>query len=50
MSVNGQIVTRDFSGIVLVERTQSGKQFQPVKSYSTQLTLTELRRRIASAK
>ena len=50
MTVNGQTVTRDFSGIVLVERANSGKQFQPVKSYSTQLTLAELRRRIANAK
>lgn len=50
MHVDGQTVTRDFSGLTLVERGGSGKELLPVKSAPTQLTLTELRQRIARAK
>jgi hypothetical protein len=50
MQVNGQTVTRDFSGLTLIDRSKSGKQLQPVKMSSTQLTLTELRQRVARAK
>ncbi len=50
MLVDGQTVTRDFSGLVLVDRDKSGKNFMPVKSVSTQLTLNELRQRVARAK
>ncbi len=50
LPVNGQTVTREFSGLMLLERSKSGKDLQPAKPASTQLSLSELRRRIASVK
>ena len=50
MSVNGEYVTRDFSGLTLMERSQSGRELQPVKAAAVQLTLTELRQRISRGK
>lgn len=50
MLVNGQSVTRDFSGLTLIERSKSGKDAQLPKTTSAQLPLSELRRRVASAK
>ena len=50
MLVNGQSVTRDFSGLMLIERSKSGKEPQLLKTTSMQLTLNELRQRVASAK
>ncbi len=50
MLVNGQSVTRDFSGLMLIERLKSGKEPQLLKTTSMQLTLNELRQRVSSAK
>ncbi len=50
MLVNGQSVTRDFSGLTLIERPKSGKEPQLLKTTSVQLTLSELRRRVSGAK
>ncbi|MBS1786152.1 MAG: hypothetical protein JST85_00415 [Acidobacteria bacterium] len=50
MRVNGQSVIRDFSGITLIERSKSGKEPQSPKPIFAQLTLSELRQRISSAK
>lgn len=50
MLVNGQSVIRDFSGIVMMERSKSGKELQPLKISSMQFPLSELRRRVSSAK
>jgi len=49
MLVNGQSVTRDFSGLALMELSKSGRELQPLKISSMQLTLNELRRRIAKS-
>jgi hypothetical protein len=48
--VDGQTVTRDFSGLTLMERSKSGKELQSVKASPTQLTLDELRQRVARVK
>lgn len=50
MPVNGQTVTRDFSGLTLMERSKSGKELQAVNPSPVQLTLSELRQRIARVK
>lgn len=50
MLVNGQSVTRDFSGLTLLERSKTGKEPQLAKSTSMQLTLSELRQRVSRAK
>ncbi len=50
MLVNGQSVIRDFSGMVMMERSKSGKDAQLLKATSVQLTLSELRRRVRGAK
>ena len=50
MQVSGQTVTRDFSGLTVLERSKSGGELQAVKASPMQLTLTELRRRVAGAK
>lgn len=50
MQVNGQTVIRDFSGITLMERSKPGQAPQLLKPISTQLTISELRQRIRSAK
>lgn len=48
MQVDGQTVTRDFSGLTLMDRSKSG--LQPAKAFSAQLTLNELRQRVARTK
>jgi len=50
MRVDGQMVTRDFSGLSLIDRSKSGRELLPVKASPIQLTLSELRQRIARAK
>ncbi|MGE0882238.1 MAG: hypothetical protein AB7P14_01720 [Blastocatellales bacterium] len=50
MKVSGQYVTRDFSGLTVVERAKSGNGLQPAKILATRLTMDELRQRIARAK
>lgn len=50
MQVNGQSVTRDFSGLMLLDRSTPGKELQPTKFSSVQLPLRELRQRIISVK
>ncbi len=50
MRVSGESVTRDFSGLTVVERSKSGKALQPVKTLTTRLTMDELRQRIARAR
>jgi len=50
MQVEGSEVVRDFSGIILVEKTSRGKGLQAIQPRQTRLTLDELRSRIASAK
>src|SRR5262249_46481757 len=50
MVVDGQTVTRDFSGLTLLERSTSGKELQSVKASPIQLTLSELRQRVARVK
>ncbi|MGH9853346.1 MAG: hypothetical protein ACREBD_26190 [Blastocatellia bacterium] len=45
----GEIV-RDFSGIMLVERLNGGRNLRPVTPRSTRLTMEELRNRIARAR
>ncbi|MEO6724100.1 MAG: hypothetical protein ABIU20_03720 [Blastocatellia bacterium] len=55
MRVEGQTVTRDFSGLTLINGTKAGKDLQPLKSSPTQLTsvqltMDELRQRVARAK
>lgn len=50
MHVDGQNVTRDFSGLTLMERSKSGKELQSVKASPVQLTLNELRQRVARAR
>ncbi len=46
MRVEGQTVTRDFSGLTLL----NGKELRPVKTALVQLTINELRQRIAHVK
>ncbi len=50
MLVNGQSATRDFSGLVLMDRSKSGKELQPLKITSMQLMMSELRQRVKGAK
>jgi hypothetical protein len=50
MRVDGVNVTRDFSGLMLMERSKSGRELQSVKASPVQLTLNELRQRIARVK
>ena len=50
MRVEGQTVTRDFSGLTLLNGTKAGKEIQPVKASPVQLTMNELRQRVARAK
>lgn len=50
MRVEGQVVSRDFSGLMLVDRTKANKELQPVKAMTSQLTMDELRQRIARAR
>jgi hypothetical protein len=45
----GEII-RDFSGIMLVERPNGGRNLRPVAPRSTRLTMEELRRSIARAR
>lgn len=47
MHVEGQTVIRDFSGLTLLNGTKAGKELPGLKATSTQLTLDELRQRIA---
>lgn len=50
MQLSGQTVTRDFSGLTVVERSKSGNGLQPVKNQATRLSLDELRQRIARSR
>jgi len=50
MKVEGQTVTRDFSGVTLLDRTKSNADLQPVKAVPAQLTMDELRQRVARAR
>src|SRR5689334_12368954 len=50
MRVEGQTVIRDFSGLTLTDGVKVGKSLQPVKAMPTQLTMEELRQRVARAK
>ncbi|HMV86084.1 MAG TPA: hypothetical protein PLD20_31620 [Blastocatellia bacterium] len=50
MQVNGQTVTRDFSGLTVLERSKSGGELQAAKASPMQLTLTELRERVMRTK
>ena len=50
MLVNGQTVTRDFSGLMMLGRSKPGKTPQLVKLTTMQLTLSELRQQVSRAK
>ncbi|MEP7340049.1 MAG: hypothetical protein ABI977_20085 [Acidobacteriota bacterium] len=50
MRVEGQTVIRDFSGLTLLNGTKAGKQLQQAKASPVQLTMDELRQRVARAK
>ena len=50
MRVEGQTVTRDFSGLMLLDRTKTSKELQAGKSAAAQLTMEELRHRIIQTK
>lgn len=50
MLVKDQTVTREFSGLTLIERPKPGKEAQLLKTSSVQFPLNELRQRVAGAK
>jgi hypothetical protein len=50
MRVERGDVVRDFSGIMLVERSSGGRSLRPATPRSTRLTMEELRNRIARAR
>ena len=50
MRVEGSEVTRDFSGITLVDRASQGRNPQPIAVKSNRIRLDELRNRIARAR
>jgi hypothetical protein len=50
MRVEGQTVIRDFSGLTLLDGAKAGKQLVPAKALPTQLTMDELRQRVARAR
>jgi len=50
MQVSGQTVTRDFSGLTVMERVKTGNALVPAKNLSVRMSMDELRQRIVRSR
>jgi hypothetical protein len=50
MTIAGNEVKRDFSGITLVQRSADGRSLQPLTARPARMTLAELRNRVANTR